>query len=211
MKTTFLPAQAGLLILSAGIGALSGSIVTFFLLQTQSPTQEKLIRDFYQTETAVYVSPHGLRKMMDKGDQSYILVDVRSTQEYETEHIVGALNIPAYKNPDTSISLDTEKEERERIVGSFRELTKQDKDVIVYCYSLPCMTGRKIGTLLAENDIYVKHLGIGWNEWRYFWSLWNHDGETPTDAKDYVVSGKEPGKPKINETLPSCPVGELGC
>lgn len=205
MRTTFL------LILSAGIGAVSGSIVTFFLLQTQPQTQEKLIRDFYQTETAVYVSPHGLRNMMDTGDQRYILVDVRSAQEYETEHIVGALNIPAYKNPNTSISLDTEKEERERIIGSFRGLTKQGKDVIVYCYSMPCMTGRKIGKLLAEHDIYVKHLGVGWNEWRYFWSLWNHDGETPTDVKDYVTSGKEPGKPAIINTFSPCRVGELGC
>ncbi len=149
--------------------------------------------------------------MMDKGEQRYILVDVRSAEEYETEHIVGALNIPAYKNPNTSISLDTEKEERERIIGSFRELNKQGKDVIVYCYSMPCMTGRKIGKLLAEHDIYVKHLGVGWNEWRYFWSLWNHDGETPTNVKDYVASGKEPGKPIIIDTFSPCRAGELGC
>jgi len=37
------------------------------------------------------------------------------------------------------------------------------------------MTGRKIGKMLAEKEIYVKHPNIGWNEWRYYWNLWNHE------------------------------------
>jgi len=61
------------------------------------------------------------------------------------------------------------------------------------------MTGRKIGKLLAENGIYVKSLNIGWNEWRYFWDLWNHDSETPTDGKDYIVSGGIPDSLKYPE------------
>jgi hypothetical protein len=32
----------------------------------------------------------------------FILVDVHSAQEYEQEHIIGALNVPVYRDPDTS-------------------------------------------------------------------------------------------------------------
>jgi len=159
-----------------------------------------LIRDYYMIETAVLVSPHGLRKKMDKGAEDYVLVDVRSAQEYEKEHIVGAVNIPAYKDPDTSAYGDVE-----RIVGAFRELPR-DKEIIVYCYSIPCMTGRKIGKLLAANGIYVKHLGVGWNEWRYYWKTWNHEHEwDTTKPEDYVISGKEPGVSKKHPTT-GCPV-----
>ena len=73
------------------------------------------------------------------------------------------------------------------------------------------MTGRKIGKMLTESDIYVKHLNIGWNEWRYFWSLWNHDGEIPTKMEDYIAKGKEPGTPKIKELPSPCGEGEFGC
>lgn len=198
------------IIVAAGVGAFVGSVTTVVLQTIRQPSPATLIREFYATETAVYVSPHTLRKKMDKGETNYVLVDVRSPQEYENEHIVGAINIPAYKDPNTSISLESEREERDRIINAFRTLGR-DRDIIVYCYSGPCMTGRKIGKLLAENGIYVKHLGVGWNEWRSFWNLWNHDAETPTDVRDYISTGKQPGKPKVKDMVSPCQVGELGC
>lgn len=199
-----------IVIVSSLVGAVVGISSTLVVQQYYKSSPEKLIKDFYLTENAVYVSPHTLRKRIDKGDTNYTLVDVRSPQEYEKEHVVGAINIPAYKDPNTSISLDTEKEEKERIVKQFRDLPK-DREIIVYCYSMPCMTGRKIGKLLSDNNIYVKHLGVGWNEWRYYWNLWNHDGETPSQWQNYVASGKDPGIPKIKEVPTPCGVGELGC
>ncbi|HII65150.1 TPA: rhodanese-like domain-containing protein [Candidatus Woesearchaeota archaeon] len=193
---------AGALILGL-LGGILGAVVSDKALH---PSEEDLITEFYDVENAVHVSPHSLRKMMEKGDSSYVLVDLRSAQEYEKEHIAGAVSIPAYKDPDTSAYGDIE-----RIVGGFEELPK-DKGTIVYCYSMPCMTGRKIGKMLAERGIYVKHLGIGWNEWRYQWTLWNHEHEwNLTRAEDYIVSGKEPGAPK-KAASKACPIeGEFGC
>lgn len=197
-----------ILISSIIAGALAGALTALLILSLQKPQPKstaELIEDFYLVENAVHVSPHGLRKNMDKGDSSFVLVDLRSAQEYEKEHVVGAINIPAYKDPETSAY-----DEEERIVNSFQNLP-QDKDIIVYCYSMPCMTGRKIGRLLAEHGIYVKHLGIGWNEWRYFWNLWNHDMEKTSKVEDYVVSGKESGAPKKQELPAPCGEGELSC
>jgi len=144
-------------------GLISGGLASFFILNIQSPSEEELITDYYLTENAVHVSPHHIRKAMDKGESDFILVDVRSQEEYEEEHIIGAVSIPAYKDPDTSDYDDVE-----RIVNAFQELIEDnpDKDIIIYCYSLPCMSGRKVGLMLAENDIYVQQLGVGWNEWR---------------------------------------------
>ncbi len=143
---------------------------------------------------------------MDSGATNFILVDLRSQEEYEKEHIAGAINIPAYKDKDTS-----DYGAVDRIVTAFSQLPK-DKEIITYCYSIPCMTGRKIGKILAEHDLYVKTLGIGWNEWRYFWNLWNHEHEwNQTLASDYVVSGPEPGVPKLRGEGGVCAVGQFGC
>lgn len=200
MKNLFIPAL---------IGALVGSLVTVAVINSQKPkdlTTNDLIKQFYDVENAVYVSPHSLRRQMDKGEQNYILVDLRSPQEYEKEHIISAINIPAYKDPNTSAY-----EEKDRIIGEFRKLPK-DKDIIVYCYSIPCMTGRKVGKMLSDAGIFVKHLGIGWNEWRYFWTMWNHEHEwNLTRPEDYIMSGKEPGAPQKKELPSSCGEGELAC
>lgn len=194
------------IVISAVAGAVVAGGVVLVALRPNVRSRADLIRDFYLTENAVHVSPHSLRGKMDRGDQSFVLVDLRSPQEYAREHIIGAVNIPAYKDPNTPAY-----EERERIIAAFRALP-QDKAIIVYCYSLPCMTGRKIGQMLAENGHYVQHLGIGWNEWRHFWTLWNHEHEWSQTAPEmYTATGTDPGVP-VQRALPApCGEGEFSC
>jgi len=168
------------------------AIVVVGIYHYSQDTQSQRIYDYYHTEVATLESPHGIRKAIAKGSRDFILVDVRSQQEYEQEHIVGALNVPSYSDPDTSAY-----NEVDRIVNGFKDIIKQypDRDIIIYCYSSSCMSGRKIGRMLSEHGIYAKELGIGWNEWRYDWNMWNypHEWET-TDVMDYVFSGVEPGE-----------------
>ncbi|MEM3154360.1 MAG: rhodanese-like domain-containing protein [Candidatus Woesearchaeota archaeon] len=173
----------GIICIVAAISSAAGALVAWKILEAK-PDAKELIRDYYATEVSVHVSPHSMRKQMDKNDTSFILVDLRSPEEYKHEHIKGAINIPAYKDKYTSnYAVDF-------IVGEFSKLPK-DKDIIVYCYSIPCMTGRKIGKILADHDIFVKHLNIGWNEWRYDWNSWNHEHEwNTTKVLDYIESGE---------------------
>ncbi|MFQ5621159.1 MAG: rhodanese-like domain-containing protein [Candidatus Nanoarchaeia archaeon] len=139
-------------------------VTAYFVVdyKLQNPMQDELRKEFYLVEATTAVSPHHIRKHIK--DDDYILVDLRSQEEYGEEHIIGAVNIPAYKDKDHS-----DYGAVEGITSSFRELAAANphKDLIVYCYSIPCMTGRKVGKILAEKGIYVKHLGVGWNEWRY--------------------------------------------
>lgn len=169
-------------LISLATGAITGAGI-FYYLENIGDSQDSLIKEFYEIENAVYVSPHSLRVKMSKNDSNFILVDLRSPEEYAREHIKEAINIPAYKDEETPDY------NAERLISQFSELPK-DKDIIVYCYSTPCMTGRKVGKILAENEIYVKHLGIGWNEWRYAWTSWNHEYEwSITNVSDYIEVG----------------------
>src|SRR3989344_2058968 len=81
---------------------LAGGVASVTVLQPYLHNNESLIRDFYRTENAVHVSPHSLRKKIMENKNDFILVDLRSPQEYEKEHIAGAVNIAAYKDPDHS-------------------------------------------------------------------------------------------------------------
>jgi rhodanese-related sulfurtransferase len=191
-----------ILLLSLGFGFLGGFVS--YLAINNFNSSDNLIKEYYYVENAVLVSPHSLRVKMDKGIEDYVLVDLRSSEEYEKEHIIGAINIPAYVDPYTP-SYD-----ERRIVEEFSKLPK-DKEIIVYCYSTPCMTGRKVGMLLAKNGIFVKHLNIGWNEWRYRWQDWNHEIEwNSTDVKNYIYSGSSPGKPEKRNVVSTCGI-EGGC
>src|SRR3989344_6010268 len=104
------------IVLAIIFGAAAGALASYTVSSFDTSTNN-LARDFYLTENAVHVSPHHIRKAMDKGDDSFVLVDLRSHEEYEREHVVSAVNVPAYKDPDTSAYGDVE-----RIANSFKEL-----------------------------------------------------------------------------------------
>lgn len=178
-------------IITSSVVALLVSSVAIGLYHYSQMQDTQLQTQYYKSEVATLESPHGIRKAIMQRKNDFILVDVRSAQEYEQEHIIGAVNVPVYRDPDTSAY-----DEEDRIVSEFKQVIRDnpDKKVIIYCYSSSCMSGRKIASMLTDYGIYVKELGIGWNEWRYDWNMWNypHEWET-TRVEDYIYSGKEPG------------------
>lgn len=176
------------------IAGLLGAVVGVGVLKLIPESPNGLIKDFYEDEMAVLVSPTTLRRMIGQKDKNYILVDLRSKTEYDKEHIVTAVNIPA-----TSMNA-------EQIVAAFKRLPA-NKQVIVHCYSASCTLGRKVGKLLAEHGIFVKELDIGWSEWKYFWDLWN-PGAKPDAGGAYIATGSanSAGQPIV-----PCTAGEFGC
>ena len=161
---------------------------------------DQLRAHYYASQVATLVSPHSLRGRMDKGDESYILVDTRTVEDYEREHIIGAINI------DSAESFAN-------VLSAYRALDPT-KEIIIYCYSSYCLNGRKVGNFLAENGIYVKEMTVGWNEWRYDWQGWNYDTEwSSTDVMDYVIAGSQPGVPMVRKDADeTCPLeGGFSC
>ena len=189
------------------IGFVLGALTVYLALNANVPdtvpTEEDKIAAYYANSTATLVSPHNLRERMTHGKEDYVLVDVRAEEDYLREHVVTAVNI------DTGRDLDVVLEEFQTLIAE-----NPDKEIIIYCYSAACMNGRKAGNFLAENNVFVKELTIGWNEWRYGWEMWNYDTEWAEIAvEDYVVAGENPGiVPEGAKTLEPCSVeGELSC
>lgn len=180
---SFVPFFSGLI--GGGVGIVA------YKIWSEQPNQR--IRHFYEGEMAAVVSPTTVKRMIDQKDERLLLVDLRSKAEYDREHIIGALNIPA-----SSMS-------SEQVVAAFRKLPK-DKEIIVYCYSFACTLGRQVGRQLARSGIYVKEMSVGWTEWRYTWDAWN-GGAAPLDGRPYLATGSA----DLQAPIIPCTEGEFGC
>ncbi len=181
------------------LGVMAGIFISSF--SSSNYSNNELIKLYYESEASTLVSPHHLRKEMDQGHENFILVDLRTKKEYEEEHIIGAINIPANLN-------------NQEFIDIFSKLDKDnpEKYIIIYCYSSACMTGRKAGMLLAQNDIFVKEMSIGWNEWRYEFESWNYPNEwAELDTMEYIHSGPDPGKLESERNVYCKIEGSLTC
>ena len=69
-------------------------------LRTDLKSAEALRQDYYYSESATLVSPHTMRLNMDKGQVDFVLIDLRSAEDYERGHIRGAINIPFDGKPE---------------------------------------------------------------------------------------------------------------
>lgn len=176
------------------LNILVSSLVTYAGISIYKNNQppKDYFKEYYDTENAVAVSPATLRKLIDDQDKNFVLVDLRSSNEYNSEHIIGAINIPAVNLDETGI------------VAEFKKIPK-DKQIIMYCYSAYCMLARQVGQVLAKQNIQAKDLNIGWSEWKYYWGIWN-PGEDPKAGLKYLEKGSG------IKTVPNkCTTGPFGC
>ncbi len=171
------------------------------------PTEADLMAEYYRVENLTSVSPYDIKTALQRGTHDqFVLVDLRSSAEYEAEHITSAINVPNYAPSDAS-----GESAEDRIVREFRKIAKDNpgKDIITYCYSAACMASRKVGDTLARHGLSTKHLNIGWYEWKYYWTMWN--GEDGHRAEDFITVGPEPGEPQVGGPIDPCGEGEFSC
>ncbi len=193
------------ILITSAIASIITTWVMFGVNMMSWENTDEKIAEYYNHEVATNISAHGLRKKLDEWDNSFVLVDVRSEEEYIEWHIIWAISIPAYTDRDNTQNISNE-----RILESYQALGS-DKDIITYCYSSYCMSSRKIGKFLAENGIYVKHLTVWWNEWRYGWELWNYPHEEDR-TQDYIFSGTGTWAPETKPGSDACGISwDFGC
>lgn len=104
-----------------------------------------------------------LHKKLKDFQKKCLIVDVRSPEEFEEEHIDGAINIPLDEIPKKSKTL------------------KKDKELILVCLS--GLRAQKAGAALESVGFKVKVLNGGMIEWRralgpaYFAKMFGGEGE----------------------------------
>ncbi|MDK2824739.1 MAG: hypothetical protein PWQ67_1261 [Clostridia bacterium] len=112
---------------------------------SQSPIEPAVFWYFERMPDDSYrISGEELKTLMDTNKNLFIL-DIRNAEDYEKDHIEGAINIPFKK------------------IGDNLDKIPKDRLVIVYCYS--GQNGGQVVALLNISGFYAKSLSGGWGGW----------------------------------------------
>ncbi len=172
------PKSVGIGIALLLIGAIAGVLVSGTNAGA-TPTENKLITEYYAAEVAAGMSPSEYVQALHAGVSIATLVDLRTKEAYAAGHLAGAISLPVDQMTNT------------QIIQAFSQLPN-DKPVVTYCYSSYCMLSRKLGNFLAENGLFVKHLTAG-------------GLEINRDYSGDIVKGVEPGTVEITNPNTGCP------
>jgi len=113
--------------------------------------------------------PYQIKLDMDKGELFYVILDVRSPQEFNKGHIRDALNLPAYSSFNDLKKLSLSEGD---IIKKLRSTMPQKKPIVVYGSTRDSQVTHDMVAILSRNGYEVSTLGVGWNEWRHFTNLW---------------------------------------
>jgi rhodanese-related sulfurtransferase len=136
------------------------------------------------TDQMVKLDPYQLVQKFNKNDSDFMLVDLRSKEVYDKEHIRTAINFPTYSSVNKhvdSIPYD--------INALVNELAKKGmkKYIIVYGDFSGSVATKDVVAKLTERGLSAMALSIGWNEWRHFRNLWLPESEWDSfDASRYL-------------------------
>jgi rhodanese-related sulfurtransferase/DNA-binding transcriptional ArsR family regulator len=134
---------------------IADSAVADFMLSLHSLCEKQLVEIqrikseiIHYHESVEPVSLQILKERMEKGD--VILLDVRPKEEYETDHIPGAISIPM--------------EELEQHIFKL----PLGVDIIAYCRGPYCFMSAQAVEVLRNKGLRASHLEEGIHEWRQF-------------------------------------------
>jgi len=115
-------------------------------MQHSYPAQ--LITDFFRAKAAAYVSPMGVKAMLDRSAGDIVLVDVRLPGPQLKWRIPGSVQIPAPS-----------------MAERFAELPK-DSLIVLYCWDTWCSLATTAALVLLEHGYRVQELHGGVAAWQ---------------------------------------------
>jgi rhodanese-related sulfurtransferase len=109
-------------------------------------------------------------ELMDTSKRKEIvLLDVRSSEEYQKEHIIGALSYPLYMIQNEKIKyIESESLSTEGI--------DKTKSIVVYGPSNSFQRQQVFVSELKKQGFNAKLLAAGWSELRHFQNMWIPEG-----------------------------------
>ncbi len=118
------------------------------VLETPPASPEEAHRHFL-SKLSIETDPADVRLDLQRGQDSFLLIDARSVQDFEECHIPGAINMPYRKITAESIA----------------HLPKE-KLLVVYCWSPGCNSATKAALRLSALGFQVKEMLGGIEYWR---------------------------------------------
>jgi rhodanese-related sulfurtransferase len=127
-----------------------------------STSRHSNVADFFATKLEAEWGPYDLKRALDARSQDIVVLDTRTSDAFDEEHIPQAINIPT-----------------EQLAQRLSELPKS-KEVVPYCWSITCHLATRAALLLAQKGYRVHELVGGIEHWK------NH--EFPLVSKEKEIS-----------------------
>lgn len=118
------------------------------VLETPAASPEETHRHFL-AKLSVETDAADVRLDLQRGQNSFVLIDARGTQDFEECHIPGAMNLP-YR----------------RITAESTTHLSKEKPLVVYCWSPACNAATKAAARLSALGFQVKEMLGGIEYWR---------------------------------------------
>jgi rhodanese-related sulfurtransferase len=126
------------------------AVASQFSLVSEIPAAnpEEAYRHF-ASKLSVETDPSDVMLDLQRGQSSFVILDVRSNDDYEDCHIETAINIPHRQiNPESTIQLP------------------KDKIIVTYCFGPGCNASTKGAMRLAALGFKVKEMIGGLEYWK---------------------------------------------
>lgn len=115
---------------------------------TQIPDPAKA-RAFFEDKVMFTTGPIELERMIQSKENNITVIDVREAEDFEKEHVPGAINLPM--------------EKWESLEG-----LQKNKTNIIYCYTQTCHLAAKACVLFASRGFPVMEMEGGFKAWKAY-------------------------------------------
>ena len=110
-----------------------------------SPAQ---LKRYFALKLAAELGPHNVKRLMDSGDDTFVVLDVRSADAFRQGHLPGAVTIPF-----------------EELPSRMKELPRH-KAIISYCWNATCLLCTKAAYVLASKGYHAREMIGGIESWK---------------------------------------------
>jgi len=117
------------------------------MTQTLDKTLALSAVEYFKAKLAYEMTPYSLNSLLEKKVTDLLVLDVRSADMFNANHIPTALNIPLAD-----------------LAGKLATLPK-DKTIVAYCGNMTCALAPKAALVLAEKGFRVMQLTGGMETW----------------------------------------------
>jgi len=150
----------------------------------------------YEYINRMTIDPVMVKELIDVNDPHFAVIDIRSKEEYDRSHIKLSFNMPVYADYRHVYTTQTNKQE---LFNKIKNNLQNKKMVVVYGYAPQADTTLDAVTFLSKQNLKVRTMNIGWNEWKNNFYNWLPGAEmqgfsinTYLEGKDVVKTGGLP-------------------
>ena len=140
-----------------------GKTITEIILKITKPRY-----NYFESKKPM-IDPVMVKELIDSTEKDYVIVDIRSSMEYKWSHMKGAINMPAYADPNNVYQTQNKLDDVYKKVS--KKLTGK-KLVIVYGYRPESDITDKAFEYLKKYKYPVRVLSISWYDWLHNFATW---------------------------------------